>query len=53
VVAGVAVVVLSLGAVSSLPGCGKAAASALPRMIGKPSLPLLTITILELEDCAS
>ena len=53
VVAGVAAVVLSLGADSSLPGCGQGAASALPRMTGNPSLPVPTITIFELEDCAS
>src|SRR5258708_5504768 len=56
-VARVAAVVLSLGAVSPFPagaaGCGDDGASTLPRMIGKPSLPLPTITILELEDCAS
>ena len=53
VIAGVAPVVLSLGADSSLPGCGQGAASALPRMTGNPSLPVPTITILELDDCAS
>ena len=53
VVAGVAAVVLSLGADPSLLGCGQGAASALPRMTGKPSLPVPTITILEFEDCAS
>ena len=52
-IAGVAAVVLSLGTVSPFPAGGDGGASTLPRMIGKPSLPLPTITILELEDCAS
>jgi len=58
-VVGVAAVVLSLGTASSAPegfsgcGTGDAGASTLPRMIGKPSLLLPTMTILELEDCAS
>ena len=56
-VVGVAAVVLSLGVVSPFPagddGCGDAGVSTLPRMIGKPSLPLPMITILELDDCAS
>ena len=55
--AGVAAVVLSLGAASPFSagdaGRGDAGASTLPRMIGKPSLLLPTITILELDDCAS
>src|ERR1700731_1582297 len=53
VVAGVVAVVLSLGADSSLPGCGQGAASALPRMTGNPSLPVPITTIFELDDCAS
>ena len=49
-----AAVVLSLGGVSSVPagfsGCGEGDAF---RIIGTPPLPPPTITILELEDCAS
>jgi hypothetical protein len=32
---------------------GDASCGDVPRMTGKPSLPVPTITILELEDCAS
>src|SRR6476620_3365869 len=53
----VAAVVLSFGAVSPFPagdaGSGDGDPSKLPRMTGKPSLPVPMITILELEDCAS
>ena len=53
-VVGAAAVVLSLGAVSSVPegfSCwGEIDAS---RIIGTPSFPPPTMTILELEDCAS
>src|ERR1700730_16811357 len=53
----VAAVVLSFGAVSPFPagdaGSGDGDPSKLPRMAGKPSLPVPTITILELDDCAS
>ena len=53
-VAGAAAVVLSLGGVSSVPagfsGCGEGDAF---RIIGTPPCPPPTITILELEDCAS
>ena len=48
-VVGAAAVVLSLGAVSSVPG-GEGDAF---RIIGTPPFPPPTITILELEDCAS
>src|ERR1700690_2727430 len=49
--------VLSFGAVllsAGLgPGPGDAGVSTLPRMIGRPSLPLPIITIFAFEDCAS
>jgi hypothetical protein len=57
VVLSVAAVVLSLGTVSPFPAgvadFGDGGESTLPRMICKPSFPLSTITIFELDDCAS
>ena len=56
-VAGVAAVVRSLGGLWSFSAggadCGDGDPLTLPRMMGKPSLLLPTITILELDDCAS